>query len=142
MKIIHTSPKKIQKIDSFGIAGECLFFSNSVYQMTQSDDVFTYSLSIDEDKIIAASQLSNDEIIAEIAEEFECDIDTAESLLDGSKNEWEMDACDAEKSWWLQGKRGECAKAMGFEACEDEDEQGTVYIVPMIDRESDLVRIS
>ena len=39
----------------------------------------------------------------------------------------------------MQGKQGECAKRMGFEAAKGRDEQGHVYIVPMIDRENDLV---
>ena len=41
--------------------------------------------------------------------------------------------------WWLQGKRGECAVKMGHDGCEDEDEQGTVYIVPMTGREKELI---
>jgi len=27
---------------------------------------------------------------------------------------------------------------MGFDGCEDEDEQGTVYIIPMLGREDEL----
>ena len=96
-----------------------------------------YRLEIDESAIVSASQLYDEVIVSEIAELFDCDEDTAESLLDGSESEWNHD-CDAEKSWKLQGLRGECAKKMGYEACEDEDEQGTVYIVPMTSREADL----
>ena len=62
----------------------------------------------------------------------------AEGLLDASVSEWDLGSCDGEGSWWLQGKRGECAVKMGFDGCEDIDEQGTVYIVPMTGRESEL----
>ena len=48
---------------------------------------------------------------------------------------------DAENDWWLQGKRGECAVTMGFDGCEDRDEQGTVYIVPMKGREIELTLV-
>lgn len=41
----------------------------------------------------------------------------------------------------LQGKRGECAVKMGYDGCEDVDEQGTVYIVPMFGREKELTLV-
>ncbi|KAB0482354.1 hypothetical protein F7Q91_02825 [Vibrio chagasii] len=139
MKIFHTSPEKIESINAYGIAGDCLFFSGDVYQMSAAATL-TYTLEIDEDSIISASQLHDEAIISEIAEYFDCDEEFAESLLDASVNEWNQDfECDADMSWWLQGKRGQCAKAMGYDACRDEDEQGTVYIVPMTGREADLV---
>ena len=138
MKIYHTSPTEIKEINSYGIAGSCLFFSSNIYTMTASSEYVIYSLEIDEDRIIKTSDLYDEEIVAEISETFGVDIEIAEGLLDGSESEWDYD-CDAEKSWWLQGKQGECAKAMGFEACIAKDEQGTVYIIPMIGREKDLV---
>lgn len=99
----------------------------------------TYSLEIDDDAIVSVSQLFDRAIIEQIADYFDCDTELAECLLDGRENEWsQYFECDGDKSWWLQGKRGECAKAMGFQACEDEDEQGIVYIVPMFGREADL----
>ena len=138
MKIYHTSPTEIKEINSYGIAGSCLFFSANIYTMTTSEKYFVYSLEIDENKIVKVSDLYDEEIVVEIADEFGTLTDVAENLLDGSENEWDYD-CDAEKSWWLQGKQGECAQVMGFEACIAKDEQGTVYIVPMIGREKDLV---
>ena len=134
----HTSPNKIEAgmINSNGVAGSCLFFSDDIYVMTASDTVFTYEADFD---CVRASQLHDDEIIAEIAEYFNCNKELAEALLDGSENEWEQAFdCEGEDSWWLQGKRGECAVKMGYDGCEDEDEQGTVYIVPMLGRESEL----
>lgn len=134
----HTSPSKIEagSINKYGIAGDCLFFSNAVYSMSENS-IYVYEADFD---CIAASQLHDEEIIAEIAERFNVDADTAESLLDASENEWNHGA-DGEDSWWLQGKRGECARKMGYDGCKDEDEQGTVYIVPMTGREAELVLI-
>ena len=131
----HTSPSKIEAgtINSLGIAGDCLFFSDDVYSMSAAE-VVVYEADF---HCIRASQLEDDEIVAEVAARFSVDADTAESILDGSESEWDYGA-DAEDSWWLQGKRGECAVKMGYDGCEDVDEQGTVYIVPMTGREDDL----
>jgi len=133
--MFHTSPVQIQKgsINSFGIAGDCLFFSDDIYRMSDAS-IYVYEADFN---CVPASQLHDEEIVAEIAERFSVDSDTAESLLDGTESEWDHDA-DADDSWWLQGKRGQCAAKMGFDGCEDEDEQGTVYIVPMKGRESEL----
>ena len=133
--MFHTSPNKIESgsINRFGVAGSCLFFSDSVYQMSEAS-VYTYEADFN---CVSANQLHDEEIISEIAEMFSVNLDTAESLLDASESEWDHGA-DADSSWWLQGKRGECAVKMGYDGCEDTDEQGTVYIVPMIGRESEL----
>ncbi|WP_214656892.1 hypothetical protein, partial [Vibrio anguillarum] len=113
------------------------FFSDDIYIMTASRTCYVYEADFD---CVRASQLYDDEIIADIARYFDVDESTAESLLDGTQNEWCLDDfdCEGENSWWLQGKRGECAVKMGYDGCEDEDEQGTVYIVPMAGRESEL----
>ncbi|PMN73136.1 hypothetical protein [Enterovibrio norvegicus] len=138
MKVFHTSPQKIETITRFGTFGDCLFFSADVYVMTASGSHVVYSLELDDSKVISASKLYDEAIVSEIAALFDCDEEQAESLLDASESEWDFD-CDADKSWKLQALRGECAKKMGFDACEDEDEQGTVYIVPMSGREADLI---
>ncbi len=135
----HTSPNKIESglINNNGVAGSCLFFSDDVYVMTASNSYCVYEADFD---CVRASQLHDDEIIADIARYFDVDESTAESLLDGTQSEWclaDFD-CEGEDSWWLQGKRGECAVKMGYDGCEDEDEQGTVYIIPMIGREDEL----
>lgn len=137
----HTSPSKITAgtIHSFGIAGDCLFFSDNIYTMTAAKTVYVYEADFE---CVRVSQLYNEEIVQEIAEHFNCDTELAEMLLDGSESEWEQDFdCDAEDSWWLQGRRGACAAAMGYDGCEDRDEQGTVYIVPMSGRESELTLV-
>ncbi|HHC7385457.1 TPA: hypothetical protein ACN30P_004418 [Vibrio parahaemolyticus] len=137
--MFHTSPNKIKSasINNNGVAGSCLFFSDDVYVMTASNSYYVYEADFD---CVRASQLHDDEIIADIARYFDVDESTAESLLDGTQNEWCLDDfdCEGEDSWWLQGKRGECAVKMGYDGCEDEDEQGTVYIIPMFGREDEL----
>ena len=137
--MFHTSPNKIEKINDRGIAGSCLFFSNDVYVMSARGPVYVYEADFD---CVPAYELHDEEIIAQIAEYFGCDAELAEGLLDGSESEWSQDfACDGDMSWWLQGKRGECAVKMGYDGCEDEDEQGTVYIVPMLGREHELTLV-
>lgn len=136
--MFHTSPSKELKINSYGIAGDCLFFSDDVYQMSSASKyVFEADFNC-----VSSFELHDDEIIAEISDYFGCDADLAESLLDASENEWNQDfECDADGSWWLQGKRGQCAVKMGYDGCKDEDEQGVVYIVPMLGRESDVTLV-
>lgn len=134
----HTSPNTISEgtINSYGVAGDCLFFSDDIYVMTASTSYYVYEADFE---CVCASQLHDEAIIAEIAEYFGCDEELAESLLDASENEWNQDfECDGDASWWLQGKRGQCAVKMGYDGCEDEDEQGVVYIIPMTGRESEL----
>lgn len=136
--MFHTSPNKELKINKYGIAQDCLFFSDRVYKMSE-ESVFVFEADFD---CVLACKLHDEEIIAEIADRFGCDLDLAESLLDASELEWQQDFdCDSYDSWWLQGKRGECAVKMGYDGCEDEDEQGTVYIVPMFGRESELTLV-
>lgn len=131
MQVFHTSPVKIEKINKYGTFGECLFFSSDVYQMSKAS-VNVYSIELDD--VISASQLYHEDSIAEIAERFNVDVETAEGLLDGSESVFEL-GFDGEDDWWLQGVRGQCANLMGYDACEDEDEQGAVYIVPMFGKE-------
>jgi hypothetical protein len=145
----HTSPDLILEgtINGHGVAGDCLFFSDDVYVMTASDEYHVYSADFD---CVRAFELYDDEIIDEISDHFGCDTDLAERLLDGRLGAFDVyseeDIYDsgldmASLAWWLQGKRGECAVKMGHDGCQDEDEQGTVYIVPMFGRESELTLI-
>ena len=136
--MFHTSPNKELKINKNGIAQDCLFFSDEVYKMSEAS-IYTFEADFN---CVMASELHDDEIINQIAEYFNCDLELAESLLDASESEWSQEFdCDGEDSWWLQGKRGECAVKMGYDGCEDEDEQGTVYVVPMFGRESELTLV-
>lgn len=139
MKLFHTSPKEITEINRFGTFYDCLFFSVEPYSMSVGE-VITYSIDAENMDFVNASALHDDEIIAEIADRFEIDEDSAESLLDSSDSVWNHDFADADADWYIQAKRGECAKKMGFDGCLDEDEQGGVYIIPMMGRESILVK--
>ena len=152
MKLFHTSPKEIKKIDQFGNFEDCLFFSARVYQMAIGE-VITYSIDAENMDFIEAWKLSDDEIAAEIAKKIasrtfeDQDFELAEELLDTSKNLWKvgfdlgLDSEEKKKiNWFIQAKRGQCAKKMGFDGCLDEDEQGAVYIIPMLGRESILVK--
>lgn len=139
--MFHTSTSKIEigSINNNGVSGSCLFFSDEIYTMTASKEVYVYEADFN---CVSVSQLHDDVIIARIAEYFGCDEELAESLLDGSESEWNQDFnCEGSDSWWLQGMRGQCAVKMGFDGCEDEDEQGIVYIIPMIGRESELTLV-
>lgn len=138
MKLFHTSPKKIEKVSKFGNFDDCLFFSSNVYEMSAGKTI-TYAVNADDMRFVEACDLHNDEVIYEIAERFEIDSDDAESLLDGSDSVWNHGFGDADADWFIQARRGECAKKMGFDGCKDHDEQGAVYIIPMFGRESILV---
>ena len=129
--ITHTSPTVIERIDMIGgcACNGTLFFSTNDYAM--GNVLVSYDMELSDDEIVAASQLHDDEIISEIADLFDVDNDTAESLLDASHSELSLENCDGDKSCELQGLRAECAQKMGFIACEDRDENGTVYMIKM-----------
>jgi len=140
MNIYHSSPETIKKIDKYGAFDDCLFFSSSVYSMSVGE-VVVYSLEIDEEKIIHVSDLHNDDVIENISSVLDVSDEEAERILDSRDSVFNHGG-SAEDDWWIQAKQGECAKLMGYEACESRDEQGVVYIVPMFDRESDLILVS
>lgn len=151
MKLLHTSPSEITEINSFGRFGEFLFFADEAYVMTAGEHV-TYSIDIQEDAIIEASQLFYHEdaeklsgLVAELAEKLNIEEDDAEALIEESKSIWDMDleieAEDmADASWDVQVFTARAAQALGFRAVEVEDEQGTSYMVSMVGRESELVK--
>ena len=140
MRVLHTSHEEISKINNSGIFGECLFFSVNEYFMTNRTHV-TYELELDESKIIDVSCLDDDETIERIAQYFDISNEDAAEILTGEKSVFDL-TDDYEADWWVQGVRGECAKKMGFDACADIDEQGTVYITPMLGRENDLKKVA
>lgn len=131
--VIHTSPEKIVNIHNMGLFDDCLFFSGSEYAMGGVAAV--YELDLEEDKIISDYDLYDEDVITDIVNYVGVDRDEAESLLDGSQN-------NCEHGWWIQARQGECAKKMGYDACQSEDEQGVVYIVPMFGKEGDLREVS
>jgi len=91
--MFHTAPSKIESIHDMGIAGSCLFFSDDVYVMTASSSYYVYEADFN---CVRASQLYDEKIVAEIALYFDIDEDTAESLLDGTQNEFRLDNVDIE----------------------------------------------
>lgn len=104
-----------------------------VYTMGSGD----YRIYEAEFDCVEACFLYDEEILEEIVQYFDCDIETAEDLLQGRESAY--DQCEAteeasEAAWWLQQKRGQCGKRMGYDGCEDRDEQGPVYIIPIFHR--------
>ena len=156
MKIFHTSPEKIEKVYESDFFGDCLFFALKPYFMNTPK--YIYSIELDESKIVRVRDLYDEKIISEIQQstkellDIEIDEDDAERLLDGRldaydlftdyenfESGYELGKAAGELGWIIQGLQGKCGKKMGFEAVEAQDEQGTVYIVPMMGRENDLV---
>ena len=138
MKLYHTSPTKIEKINKFGLFDDCLFFSSNIY--STGDVNFIYSIEVQESDIVNVSQLYSENIINHIVNNLECSEEEAEKLLIGEIETHDiMDYEEAgESGWFIQAQQGACAKEMGFKACELIDEQGTVYIIPMFSRENEL----
>ena len=117
----HTSANselnKAGQINSHGLFGSCLFFSDDVYAMSDKA-VFVYEADFN---CVRASDLHDNEIISTISEYFNVDDCEAEKLLDGSSSEWELEGTTGEDSWYLQQLRGECAVKMGYDGCENGD---------------------
>lgn len=150
-KIYHTSPKEITKINPWGgvIGNGVLCFSDEPYVMTGAENYITYSMNYDSMEFISASRLfyhpdaSKLQIfVEELASLVGCDTDTAEALISEEESVWniDLDADKAELDWHIQGVAAVCAKALGFDGCVGSDEQGKVYLVPMIGREADLIK--
>lgn len=137
MKITHTSPVEITNIVKTGVFDDCLFFSDSEYVMTAADVVYVYSLDIEDESLISCYELHDDEVIEDIIRVLDVDAEAAESMLCGDTTAFD-NGLVGEDDWWIQAKQGECAKKMGYAGCISEDEQGTVYIVPMFGREKEL----
>lgn len=141
MKLLHTSPAEIAKINKFGRFGEFLFFSQGEYVMTAGRHV-TYKIDVDEDSIIDAELLffhadaaKLDALVAEVMEMLGCDETTAEKML-----AQKADCGDAEMSWEIQRMTAQCAKTLGYRGAYMPDEQGTCYMISMFGRESELTR--
>lgn len=154
MKIFHTSPSRINNVtrkttSEVDFSG-CLFFSDDVYTMTQSREIYLYSVELTEDDIIDASDLEDVDIDGQSATEtliryaaasgFDLEEDDAIDLLDASSTAWDL--FDGEEvcylDWYVQGIQGRAAREMGFVACRSEDEQGTVYIIDAHQRDEIL----
>lgn len=147
--VYHTTREREIKLrKGGGPSGTSLFFATGIYELS-SHAKHVFSLTLDEAKgdIVSACYLEDEESVEQIADTFGVDKETALGLLQAEINEWDL--CNdgelpnfpnggqdlAEASWWLQGVRGSVARKMGYIACEDIDEQGTVIIADLFERE-------
>lgn len=149
MKLFHTSPTEISKIDASGRFGEFLFFSSDVYHMTASAAT-VYSIEIDENAIIEAGSLFYHEdaerlvgLVGELAECLSIDEDTAEKLIEEGASVHDLDSIEpedmADASWDVQRFTARAAKLLGFRGVAVQDEQGTAYMIDMLGHEQELV---
>lgn len=136
MNIYHTSPVEIKEISKNGLFNDCLFFSNDVYTMTAGDFI-TYEMDVNEDSFIDVGQLDSVDYIKNIVGALEVSFDEAESYLCG------FSTCeDPEDDFYIQAMQGAAAKDEGYLGAISADEQGTVYIIPMLGKESMLKAVS
>jgi len=103
MKLVHTSPARITVISKHGLFDDCLFFSVDQYAMGRVAAV--YSIEIEDDRIITASNLYHDETAQHIASVLECSIDDAQSLLNDEIIAGDLTG-DYEDGWFIQAQQG------------------------------------
>ena len=153
--VYHCSPAKIGTIKkSFGQFGGALFFTHEPYSL--SDSPFTYEISLRDEDVIEVSSLECDETVSEIkdlasrfldldiCDDIAWELMTAEetifSLLDSENTD--VDFSDAsEFDWAIQGLQAEAANKMGYLAVHAHDEQGSVYIINLVNKEH-LIELS
>lgn len=155
---LHSSPEKELKIDEYGLFGSFLFFvtgedAGDAYRMSSDNNVF--ALEENSVSLIKASSLfyqegANEEnkalwaIVHEVMERFNVDEETAMALLDESEseivNEYDKES-EGEDGWWLQHATARAAKALGFDGVEVTDEQGASYMIDMLGREEELIKL-
>lgn len=145
MQLFHTSHKAITEINKSGRFGEFLFFSSRVYQMCPCDAV-VYELNIDEDRIISAGSLFYHEdaaklegLVERFCNRFDVDTDTAEEMISERQHLEEYDAEDLSD---VQHYTAQAAKILGFLGVRVTDEQGTAYMIDMLNKAEDLKLIA
>jgi hypothetical protein len=150
MRLFHTSPTEIGKIDGSGPFGSFLFFSTHVRE-TVPRDTLVYSLDIDESSLLDACQISCagdtekiQPIIDEIARKVGVDNETAFALICQRENVFDLDGIDrpraSELGFDIQYATARAACALGYRGAAMKDKQGTAYMVDMLGRETELVR--
>lgn len=152
MTLYHTSPVEIKEITNEGLFGCGLFFSDHIYNMTGSSEVYVYSIEENDNEILDRSSIFFQEFnkeaneILEVARmdfsdyPLESDI---EDYIDGSKSIWDLDIEVNELpslDWQLQDIAGKIAFALGYKACSMPDESGTSYLVDAKNIELQLLR--
>lgn len=148
--IYHTSPNVITEQNESGLFGSAICFGENPYSVggRPLSELIVYALDLEDLNVIEEykfSYLDNESdiakllpIISEVAETFNTDEDTARDLLDGSKNEYDLDSDFdlydhsemIEKSFWLQKAKYEAARLLGFDGVETVDEQGAMWMLP------------
>lgn len=147
MELFHTSPAEIKKINSFGVFGSFLCFSDDVYVMTAGEFV-TYKLEIDEDDIIEAGQLFYHDdaeklggLVQEVMDMIGCDEDEAETLIEQRASISVCSEIDGEDLWEIQHISAQAARLLGYRGVSMQDEQGTVYLIDMLGCENELEQV-
>lgn len=79
-------------------------------------------------------------IVEEYAELIETDVETAFDVIVEHKNGWDIvEDFDGHKSWAQQRALADCAIALGYDGVQCFDENGTVYMINMLGRETMIV---
>ena len=150
MIIQHNSATKIEKVESFfgdDLLG-CLCFASEGHGYNLANSVkYSYTIEVDEEKILHmpsvwyrhnSDELNNDaeEIVCDVMQALCVDRDRALNLLDGTDRDVEngTDYSGFCAGWYVQQSMGLLANALGYDAAEDHDEQGAVYIAYCVDR--------
>ncbi|PXX42228.1 hypothetical protein [Aquitalea magnusonii] len=149
MELFHTTANEIGTIHKNGRFGEFFCFSSNVYVMV-AGEYFTYSIEIDEDELINASSLFYHEdaeklsgLVSTLCNRLSISEDEAEDLISEKVSGWDLiDSWDAEQDWDLQRLTASAAKILGYRGCIMKDEQGTLYMIDMLGREADLVKVN
>lgn len=138
LKMYHGTDRQIEDINDDGRWNEFMFFSANK-QAAMSHGEFLYSIEIDSEEIIEASNIFYDDncdvldsYVEELAEEYKIDSETIKNILDESESALENDL-DCEDDLDFQIYTANCAKKMGYKAVEVKDEHGTSYMIDMID---------
>ena len=144
MELFHTSPVEITAIRTTGRFGEFLFFSSRIYSMSAGKTI-AYKIELDDSDLIEAGQLFHhaeavklDSLVAEFAARYAVDIDTAEEII--SERE-QLDSNDSDDLWDVQLFTARAAKILGYRGVAVADEQGTAYMIDMLDHEAELVLV-
>lgn len=151
MELFHTSPAEIKEITTLGRFDGFLFFSADEYVMTAGEHI-TYRIGLDDSQIIEAGQLFYHEnaaelsgLVSELAGYLGIDENDAEALIEESKSVFDLDIVEpedaADLSWDVQLFTARAAKILGFRGVQVEDEQGSAYMIDMLGRENELVRV-
>lgn len=79
-------------------------------------------------------------IVERYAALIDTDVETAFDIIVEHKNGWDIiDDFDGDKSWAQQKALADCAIALGYDGVQCFDENGTVYMINMLGRETELV---